>query len=134
MRNAIPEKRESRLMSGKLMYMQIEQEIRERIRSGVYAPESQLPTENELGREFGVSRLTVSKSLANLVKENLISRTRGRGFLRQRPAPGSAGEFRRSGFGARHLQVHQSAVFQRRRYGTQPPARRDERCGAAAGL
>lgn len=92
MRNAIPEKRESRLMSGKLMYMQIEQEIRERIRSGVYAPESQLPTENELGREFGVSRLTVSKSLANLVKENLISRTRGRGSFvnaRRREAPES---------------------------------------------
>ena len=81
-------------MSGKLMYMQIEQEIRERIRSGVYAPESELPTETELGREFGVSRLTVSKSLANLVKENLISRTRGRGSFvnaRRREAPGEGG-------------------------------------------
>lgn len=53
---------------------------------------AQLPTENELGREFGVSRLTVSKSLANLVKENLISRTRGRGSFvnaRRREAPES---------------------------------------------
>ena len=74
MRNAIPEKSESRLMSGKLMYMQIEPEIRERIRSGVYAPASQLPTETELRREFGVSRLPVSTRLANTLNEQTLSR------------------------------------------------------------
>ena len=35
-------------MSDKLIYLRIEEEIRNRIASGVYPPGSQLPTEKEL--------------------------------------------------------------------------------------
>lgn len=66
-------------MSEKLIYLRIEEEIRNRIASGIYPPGSQLPTEKELVEEFQASRLTIGKSLSNLVGEGLITRTRGRG-------------------------------------------------------
>lgn len=72
-------------MSDKLIYLRIEEEIRNRIASGVYPPGSQLPTEKELVDEFQVSRLTISKSLSNLVGEGLVTRTRGRGSFINRP-------------------------------------------------
>ena len=70
-------------MAERLLYLQIEEQIRERIHSGYYPAGSQLPTEMELVEEFGASRLTIGKSLSQLVAEGLISRTRGRGsFVR----------------------------------------------------
>jgi len=53
--------------------------IRERIVSGEYISESQIPSEIELSEEFGISRSTVRTALATLVFEGLLVRKPGLG-------------------------------------------------------
>lgn len=49
------------------------------ILSGTYKPGDQLPTEMELCAKYGVSRITIQKALKDLVDENIIIRTIGKG-------------------------------------------------------
>lgn len=51
----------------------------ERIRSGMYPPESQLPPENELAAEFNVSRATVRSAIGALAARGLVVRRQGIG-------------------------------------------------------
>jgi len=68
-------------------YAQVVAEIKRRIESGQYPPGSLLPSEHQLGTEFGVSRPTIVKSLSVLRQEGWISTEQGRGsFARGRPA------------------------------------------------
>jgi GntR family transcriptional regulator len=53
--------------------------IRERIASGHYAPGSTLPKEDDLARDLGTTRGTVSNALSVLVAEGLVRQVRGRG-------------------------------------------------------
>ncbi|MDD3885561.1 MAG: GntR family transcriptional regulator [Victivallaceae bacterium] len=64
---------------GQKAYQMVEDTIRCRIEDGSYSLGSQLPTELELVSEFNVSRMTVSRGLAELIRENLIKRIPGRG-------------------------------------------------------
>jgi GntR family transcriptional regulator len=67
-------------------YQQIADVLRERIRDGVYAAGSKVPSETELLAEFGVTRQTVRRGLAVLAREGLTEASRGRGvFVRQAP-------------------------------------------------
>jgi GntR family transcriptional regulator len=61
------------------LYRQIEEALRERIRSGVLRPGAQVATEPELMTEYGVSRATVRQALAGLVAEGLLEIRRGLG-------------------------------------------------------
>lgn len=61
------------------LYFQLQEIIRERIESGQWVEGDQLPTEQELMRMYGVSRIVVNQALNNLVREGLIERHRGRG-------------------------------------------------------
>lgn len=61
--------------------------LRQRIRDGVYAQDGEFPTEQELTRDFGVSRITVRKALERLEREGAIDRQRGRGTFVNAPAP-----------------------------------------------
>ncbi len=61
------------------LYYQVEHVIRQRITSGEYAPGSQIPSENELSREMGVSRVTVREALRELVREDMLVRVQGKG-------------------------------------------------------
>lgn len=61
------------------LYFQIETVLRERIRSGHYPPGSGFPTEDQLRREFAVSRGTVRAALDALHRDGLIGRHPGRG-------------------------------------------------------
>jgi GntR family transcriptional regulator len=61
------------------LYRQIEEALRERIRSGVLRPGAQVPTEPELMAEYGVSRATVRQALAGLIAEGLLEIRRGLG-------------------------------------------------------
>ena len=64
-------------------YRQILQILRNRILSGEQVPESQIPTEEELGTIFGVSRGTVRKAIMQLEAERLIRTEQGVGsFVR----------------------------------------------------
>ncbi len=53
--------------------------IRDQIESGSLLENDQLPSENQLGNQFGVSRITVRRALQTLESENLIYRRQGLG-------------------------------------------------------
>ncbi|MBI3699120.1 MAG: GntR family transcriptional regulator [Afipia sp.] len=65
--------------SGTPLYVQISEKIRYQIVSGVYAPEAQLPSEAELMRMFGVSRVTIRQALADLEQTGFIYKQQGVG-------------------------------------------------------
>ena len=57
--------------------------LRQQLVENAYPPDSPMPTEHELARLFGVSRITVRRALDRLQAEGLISRQRGRGTFAQ---------------------------------------------------
>jgi len=67
------------LRSGLPLHEQISSWLGDRIRGGEFQPDEQLPSENELCREFDVSRLTVRRALQTLEAEGFIYRRQGLG-------------------------------------------------------
>lgn len=67
------------LIQTKSIAGQVEELLRGRIRDGVYAPGSRIPSESDLSDEFGVSRATVRTVLAKLSVNGLILRKQGDG-------------------------------------------------------
>ena len=61
------------------LYYQLETILREKIKSGEYAPGDPFPTEDQLAQAYKVSRITVRKALSALEKDGLIDRKRGKG-------------------------------------------------------
>jgi GntR family transcriptional regulator len=66
------------------LHIQVRETIRREVREGGLIDKSgRLMTEAELGRHFGVSRITIRNAISPLVDEGMFARTRGRGtFLR----------------------------------------------------
>lgn len=65
-------------------YKQIYNQLYDAISGGKYSGGDLLPTEMEMVRDYGVSRITVQKALKMLVDEGLIERIAGKGtFVRQ---------------------------------------------------
>jgi GntR family transcriptional regulator len=67
--------------------------LRDRILSGAADFGAKLPTENELAKSHGVSRVTVRRALGELARERLIERRRSAGtrvIYRSSPAPMTA--------------------------------------------
>lgn len=63
----------------KPLYLQIRDQVRERIRAGVYPLGGLLPTENELAEEFGTTRLTVRNAMDGLEQDGTVRRIQGKG-------------------------------------------------------
>src|SRR3954453_17008472 len=61
------------------LYAQLEQILHERIVSGQWTPGQRIPSENELNRMFGLSRMTVRGVLTKLVGDGLLVRVPGKG-------------------------------------------------------
>jgi len=61
------------------LYYQLQEDIRERIESGEYAPSTMLPTEAELSAAYGVSRATVREALRGLAERGLVEKRQGVG-------------------------------------------------------
>lgn len=61
-------------------YQSVSHQIEENIKNGTY-PTDKLPTEEELGREFDVSRNTIRKAIDQLVKKGLILSVQGSGIF-----------------------------------------------------
>jgi GntR family transcriptional regulator len=60
-------------------YLEIAESLKHQI--GRMAPDTLLPTENELAAQFAVSRVTVRQALGLLEQAGTITRTRGRGTI-----------------------------------------------------
>lgn len=74
-------------------YKAIEEFLLERIRSGVYPINHQIPTEEQLARDFGVSRMTANKAIRDLVQKGYLIRQAGLGtFVTDRKAESSLHE------------------------------------------
>jgi GntR family transcriptional regulator len=62
-------------------YTLIGNALRERILTGHYRPETQLPSESALQAEFGVSRVTIRLALDVLRRAGLVESRQGKGYL-----------------------------------------------------
>jgi GntR family transcriptional regulator len=67
------------------LYTQIRELLRERILRGTYKSHAQMPSENDMVRTFGVSRITVRQALTDLQKEGLIFKIHGKGTFVSKP-------------------------------------------------
>nr|WP_299240830.1 histidine utilization repressor [uncultured Halomonas sp.] len=72
------------------LYLQIQQHLLERMSSGVYPVHYQIPPEEQLARDFGVSRMTANKAIRDLVQQGYLVRQPGLGtFVTDRKAESS---------------------------------------------
>jgi len=70
--------------SPKPAWVQIEEQLADRIEAGALAPGDRLPPERDLALVLGVSRMTVRQALASLATRGLVERGVGRGtFVRE---------------------------------------------------
>jgi GntR family transcriptional regulator, arabinose operon transcriptional repressor len=77
------------------LYQKIANELIEKIEKGEFRSGDKLPTESELGRAYGVSRITVTHAIRVLQNRNLVFRVKGSGtFISKKKADGR-------GFGVR---------------------------------
>jgi len=85
------------------VYAALEQEIR----SGRLRPGERLPSEAELVRQFGTSRITVGRAVRDLQLAGLVDRRAGSGtFVRREPAS------RALSFGMLVPDLHETEIFQ----------------------
>lgn len=66
-------------------YFQLAEDLKEKILSGELKPGDALPTETQLGEQYGISKMTVRNGLRLLVEEGLIESFRGKGSFVSRP-------------------------------------------------
>lgn len=64
---------------GVALHRQLYLVLRDRVVRGIWGPGSALPTEEQLCRQFGVSRITVRRALADLKAQGLVERRHGLG-------------------------------------------------------
>lgn len=70
--------------NGVPLYVQLRDVLQQKIESGGWRPYEQIPTEEELVREYGIARTTVRRALGEMVQRGLLYRKSGRGtFVRE---------------------------------------------------
>ena len=67
------------------LYLQLARLLRGRIERGEWQAGQKIPSENELNRLYGVSRMTARQVLAQLVSEDLLFRVQGKGTFVAHP-------------------------------------------------
>jgi GntR family transcriptional regulator len=67
------------------LYYQLKLHIESQIRSGIWQPGDQVPSESVLGEKFHVSRTTVRQALGELVNQGLLTRVQGKGTFVAHP-------------------------------------------------
>ena len=66
-------------ISGIPLYIQIREKLRQDISHGLLLPGQKIPSEDQLAKQFGVSRMTIRQSLADLFSEGLLHKQHGVG-------------------------------------------------------
>lgn len=61
------------------LYVQLDRILRKKISDGIWQPGAAVPSENELCREYGISRMTARSVISGLVREGLLYRVQGKG-------------------------------------------------------
>lgn len=69
----------------KPIYVQIHESLSEMISTGNLLPETRIPSERELSKDLGVSRMTVRRAITELVNEGLLERRHGAGTFVAKP-------------------------------------------------
>ena len=70
------------------LYLQVYNDLKDRIAAGVYQEGDRLPSDQELKEEFGVSIITIRKALDILKEEDTIQRIPGVGtFVKEHSQP-----------------------------------------------
>lgn len=69
--------------AGEALWRQIERDIADAIRSGEFAPGTQLPTEVDLARRYGVNRHTLRRAVSELAEKGVVRVEQGRGTFVQ---------------------------------------------------
>lgn len=64
---------------GNILYINISEDIREKILSGYYPLDSLIPSENELVEEYDVSKITIRKAIQVLENEGYVNKRSGVG-------------------------------------------------------
>lgn len=77
--------------SGTSLHRQVYLVLRDRLLSGTFAPREQLPPEPVLCEQFGVSRITLRRAVADLADDGLLQRVQGRGTFVTARAPEAPG-------------------------------------------
>jgi GntR family transcriptional regulator len=67
------------------LYQRCQADLRGRIEGGEFDPEKPLPSEEDLCRAYGVSRITVRRAMTELIRLGLLSRRQGSGTFVTRP-------------------------------------------------
>ncbi|MFP3928991.1 MAG: histidine utilization repressor [Desulfobacteraceae bacterium] len=77
------------------LYQQVKDYILERLKTGEWAPGTRVPSENELTRELGASRMTVNRAVRELSAEGHLVRLQGVGtFVSEQKPQGALLEIR----------------------------------------
>lgn len=61
------------------LYMQLKTALLKFIRSGTLKPHERLPSERDLGEEYGISRMTARQALQSLIRDGLLYTSIGKG-------------------------------------------------------
>jgi GntR family transcriptional regulator len=61
------------------LYLQLQAAVRDAVRAGTLKPEDALPSERDLARQLGISRVTVRKAIQGLVEDGLLEQRWGSG-------------------------------------------------------
>jgi len=72
--------------SFKPLYKQLKEKILQDISNQIYKPGDKIPSQNELAKIYGVSRVTVKQALSELIYSGILYAQKGRGtFVRDLP-------------------------------------------------
>ncbi|MCR1899408.1 GntR family transcriptional regulator [Irregularibacter muris] len=66
------------------LYYQLAEILRENIEDGIWEPDTEIPSENTICKDFEVSRSTVRRAMQELEKEDLIYKKQGKGTFVKR--------------------------------------------------
>jgi GntR family transcriptional regulator len=105
--------------SGVPLYVQLQQQVRQRILSGQLPDGAQLPSVRDLSAELGLNPLTIAKVYQNLEREGFVETRRGVGTYVAHTPPALRLEARRQQLGpaleqliaeARHLGLDEKEI------------------------